>query len=324
MLSGCATYRAGVALPDTDTPVTALAARSPGRLTWISLHDPSEAECDRLSGTLHLPPWLSDALRRTRPRTGIERIKPSGFVLSVGVARYDQDRDLVDIGSLTIAVLPEMMITITRGTPSPMDEVRRELESREGALSRGPGFVTWVLLHHVVEGYRQVLRDLRSDVEVMERTVFADHVPGGATQRIYLLKREAIDFDQAVGALLDPLEELGTGRHAVAADDGVPEWSVLRDRVLRVADRAEALSDLLTGVLTAYQTDVALKQNEDMRKISAWVAIAAVPTLVAGVYGMNFENMPELRSEYGYFVVVGVMVAICASLYAVFRSKHWL
>ncbi|MGI9018540.1 MAG: magnesium and cobalt transport protein CorA [Euzebya sp.] len=323
MLSGCATYRAGVALPETDTPVQAMAAQGPGRLVWLSLNDPSVEECERLAAILHLDHELTAVIEDTQPRASLRRYGDA-TVLMAGVARYDKAGDLVEIGALTTLSRPGVLVTITRHAPAEATELRRVLETREGALSQGAGTVVWHLVEAVVSGYAQVLKDLRADVEVLERLAFSTPTPANITQRLYLLKREAIDFRQAASALIDPLEDLESGRHSFDGDHAVPDWHLTRDRLLRQADRSVVVSDLLGGILTAYQTDVALRQNEDMRKISAWVAIAAVPTLLAGVYGMNFENMPELSYTWGYPMLLGVMVVVCGGLYLAFRKRDWL
>ncbi len=323
MLSGCATYRAGVALPDTDTPVSALAAAGHGRLVWISLHDPSVEECHRLAAVMHLDAHLTAALVDARPRAAIESV--SGMtVVRAGVARYDTGGDQVEIGSLTCLSTDGVLVTVTRHTPSVVTDLRRSLEGREGTLSSGAGHVIWAHLDAAVASYGRVLGELRADVEIVERQAFGENRSATITQRIYRLKRETIDFQQATVGLIDPLEDLAAERVVIAGDHGLPDWEGTRDRLVRVVDRATAVGDLLNGVLTAFQTEVALTQNEDMRKISAWVAIAAVPTLLAGVYGMNFESMPELSYRYGYPILLGVMVVVCGGLYLAFRRRGWL
>ncbi len=321
MISGCAVYRAGVALPETDTPVQAELQRGPGRLAWVSLNDPADEECQRLAAVLHLP--AEHAAWLTSGGSTFLHSSQGHSVLRVGVARYDRARDLVDIGSLTALVGPDLLVVITRHAPAELRDAQRRMEEEAGTIAAG----AWPVVHRLVEmaaaGYSEVLVDLRGDVEALERQAFAGGPsPGNITQRIYLLKREAIDFRQAAAGMRDPVEDLATG--VVASGVHPQAWQLVHDRLDRVVDRADGVNDLLSGILTAYQTDVALRQNEDMRRISAWVAIAAVPTLLAGVYGMNFEHMPELSSRYGYPVLLAVMGVICVSLYMVFRRKDWL
>lgn len=322
MLTGCATYRAGVALPGTDTPIGALDARGPGRLVWMSLNDPSEEEVDRLAAILHLDDHVADLLDARHVRPGLFTAGEV-VVFSAVVASYDPVKDLVDIGSLTSLVGPDLLLTIVRHGPSEVRDLRRPLEQTD-TMAHGPWAVVRALMDRVVTGYGQVLTDLRGDVEQLEREAFTDGTNApNITQRIYLLKREAIDFRQGAAALIDPLDDLADGLVATPGVE-VRSWAVLRDHLSRVVDRSLVVSDLLGGILTAYQTDVALRQNEDMRKISAWVAIAAVPTLLAGIYGMNFDHMPELGLRYGYPALVGVMALVCVGLWVLFRRKDWL
>jgi magnesium transporter len=323
VLSGCATYRAGVALPDTDTPVAALAARSPGRLVWISLNDPSEDEVLRLATTLHVGQDLAQLLAAPRPRPGLRHHDDDLVSLTAGAARYDHDRDLVEIGSVVAVVGDGLLVTITRHAPAPLKDLRRHMEIAGTDLAEGAWHVVHRIVERVVTGYGHVLEALRSDVEALERLAFSDAgAPEGITQRIYLLKREAIDFRQGVAALVDPLDDLADGMPRTAV--GQQEWATLRDHLNRIVDRSLTVSELLGGILTAYQTDVALQQNEDMRKISAWVAIAAIPTMLAGIYGMNFEHMPELEQPWAYPALLVFMAGCCAALYLQFRKRNWL
>lgn len=325
MINGCATYRAGVALPDTDTPVGALAALAAGhgRTCWIALSDPSREEVHRLAQVAHLPPTLSMAMEQSSSRASLSQ--PDGaLVLTVAAARYDQGRDLVEIGNLVLIVHGDLVISVSRHAPTDVRDLRWQLEQQASDLARGPAGIVRAHLQAVIAGYADVLADLRQDVEVLEREVFDDNGASDASKRIYLFKREAIDFQQGTATLIDPLDDLMDGAVPMLSEVGRGEWEVLRDRLVRLVDRAEAVDGLLSGILAAYQTDVALRQNEDMRKISAWVAIAAVPTLLAGVYGMNFEHMPELSHPLGYPILLGVMVACSVALYIVFRTRKWL
>lgn len=325
MINGCGTYRAGVALPDTDTPVGALAALAEGhgRTCWIALSDPSREEVHRLAQIAHLPPVLSMAMEESSSRASLTQ--PDGsLVLTVAAARYDPGRDLVEIGSLSVIVHGDLVITVARHAPTDVRDLRWRLEQQASDLARGPAGIVRAHLQAVIAGYGAVLADLRRDVEALEREVFDDHAAPDASKRIYLFKREAIDFQQGTATLIDPLDDLMDGTVPLLAEVGRGEWEVLRDRLVRLVDRAEAVDGLLSGILAAYQTDVALRQNEDMRKISAWVAIAAVPTLLAGVYGMNFEHMPELSHPLGYPILLGVMALCSVGLYVIFRTRKWL
>jgi magnesium transporter len=189
----------------------------------------------------------------------------------------------------------------------------------------------------VVDGYEETINCINVDVDEIEEQVFSDD-EGDHAQRIYKLKREVAEFRRAVLPLSAPLHRLATGAVPGINKAASTYFRDVHDHVLRTADAIESHDRLLSDVLQAdmsrlgvrqsqialRQNEVAAQQNADMRKISAWAAIALIPTAVAGIYGMNFDNMPELRWHYGYFAILGVIGMICLALYALFRRNGWL
>ena len=182
--------------------------------------------------------------------------------------------------------------------------------------------VVYAILDEVVDGYAPVMDALDRDVEEVEEEVFVGDRRNPA-RRIYELKREAIDFARAVSPLVEPIERMTTGTTRVPEALTTYFRDVL-DHVIRLSQRIEGVRELLTSVLQANLAQVGVRQNEDMRKISAWVAILAVPTAVAGIYGMNFDHMPELNSEFGYPIVLTVIAIACVALYFRFKRAGWL
>ena len=194
----------------------------------------------------------------------------------------------------------------------------------------------------VVDAYVVIDRELERDLEEMEASVFAGEADdGGGTQRpgevhkrersaagdarrIYLLKREVLEVRRAVMPLLEPLQRLSDDPTPHVPDDARHFFRDVSDHLMRVADHIESYDRLLGDILSAHLTRVSVQQNADMRTISAWVAIAAVPTMIAGVYGMNFENMPELGWRFGYFMALGLMAGACALMYRAFKKSGWL
>lgn len=213
------------------------------------------------------------------------------------------------------------VVSVRHGVHGGLGDVRTELESDPERLRCGPTAVMHAVLDHVVDGYETVLDGL--DVDEIEEQVFSgalrDH-----SQRVYRLKREVIEFRRAVLPLVAPVGELADGTVPDVAPDLADWFRDVHDHLLRVADHLESQSSLLDSVLAANAAQVAHRQNEDMRKISSWVAIAAVPTMVAGIYGMNFDHMPELRWRYGYPAVLLLILAVCFLLYRRFRRVGWL
>jgi magnesium transporter len=179
------------------------------------------------------------------------------------------------------------------------------------------------IVDRVVDDYAVVVRSLNTDIDEIERQVFSDERENHA-QRIYRLKVEAVEFRQAVIGLDDPLDALATGKVTEADPVLLHYFRNVHDHLLRVAQRVEAIDNLLNSALTANLAQLGVRQNEDMRRISAWVAIIAVPTMIAGIYGMNFEHMPELGWAMGYPFALVLMAVLCGGLYVMFRRRNWL
>jgi magnesium transporter len=176
----------------------------------------------------------------------------------------------------------------------------------------------------VVDDYLPVTNGLDDDVREVELQVFSNADGGNPVERIYKLKREVLELLSATAPLLEPLDQLATVDLPWVSADTRPYFRDVHDHVLRVKEQAHTFSELLTSILEANLTRVSVRQNEDMRKISAWVAIAAVPTMIAGIYGMNFDHMPELDQPWGYPAVLALIVGVCAFLYRAFRKSGWL
>jgi magnesium transporter len=179
------------------------------------------------------------------------------------------------------------------------------------------------IVDRVIDDYAIVVRNLNTDIDEIERQVFSDERKNHA-QRIYRLKVEAVEFRQAVIGLEDPLDDLAKGKVTEADPVLLHYFRDVHDHLLRVAQRVEAIDNLLSSALTANLAQLGVRQNEDMRRISAWVAIIAVPTMIAGIYGMNFEHMPELGWALGYPFALVLMAVLCGGLYIMFRRRNWL
>jgi magnesium transporter len=215
------------------------------------------------------------------------------------------------------------IVVVRHGQASALSEVRRRVESRPDLLACGPSAVLYAILDKVVDDYGPVMAELENDIREVEIQVFSEAAEN-PVERIYLLKREVLEIHRAVTPLVEPLSALAHGDFEVIHEDIREYFRDVHDHLLRVVEADVTHRDLLNSVLEANLTRVSVRQNEDMRKISAWVAIAAVPTMLAGIYGMNFEHMPELSSSAGYPFVLSVMVVTCGLMYRFFRRSGWL
>ncbi|OLP56007.1 magnesium transporter CorA, partial [Salmonella enterica subsp. enterica serovar Javiana] len=221
----------------------------------------------------------------------------------------------VETGEVMLFVGDRFVVTVRYGELSPLAAVRKRLEATPEMLRHGEISVLHAVMDAIVDKYVEIDAELQNDLEEIEGTVFGGRGEADSEQ-IYSLKREVVEFRRAAAPLAAPLSMLHDGsRSPVSVKEMRLLFRDVADHLLRVIDHVESYDRLLTDVLNAHLAQISVQQNSDMRKISAWVAIAAVPTMIAGIYGMNFDNMPELRLHYGYYVVLGVMAVTCLGLY---------
>ena len=263
--------------------------------------------------------------RRPSPPTPRPVLTVSGSTLwlVLRTARYDDAHEEVLLGELSVILDEGFAITIRHGHASPLTGLRRELEHEGERLMHGPRAVLAAVVAQVIADYGPALDGFERDVLEVEREVFADERPRPG-RRLYSLKRQVRQLLVAIEALQDPLLRLTRRKEIVADAEVHADLLEAADELSRVIHRARSLSELITSALDANLTQVSLRQNEDMRRISAWVAIAAVPTMIAGIYGMNFEHFPELEWTLGYPAVLLLMLGSCLLLHRRFRRSGWL
>jgi len=296
------------------------AAREPGAFVWLGVVEPSEAEFQAIAAEFGLHELAVEDAVRAHQRPKVEEYGETIHVV-VKPARYVDPEEVIAVGEISIFVAPDFVITVRHGDAE-LAPVRDRLERRPDLLERGPGAVLYAIVDHVVDRYIEAAHGFDEDVREVELQVFGEGQ--NPTQRIYKLEREVLEFQAATAPLGEALEELCSGRFAVVPEDLHEYFRDVEDHLRRVTTRIENFRQLLDSALEANLTQVSMRQNEDMRKISAWVAIAAVPTMVAGIYGMNFEHMPELEWRLGYPAVLGLVLAICLYLYWRFKRAGWL
>jgi magnesium transporter len=290
---------------------------------WVGLHDPSEDEFEDVRQRFRLHELAVEDAINAHQRAKLEVYDDTLFAV-LKPARYDDELEQISFGEIMLFIGQHFVVSVRHGEVSPLGAVRGRLESQPKLLRHGPIAVLYAVLDRVVDDYLPIVGDVDRDVQELEEEVFSADGGGNPTERIYRLKRQVLNFHQATAGLTEPLDmlirnrvPLDTGRLAKYLRD-------VADHARRVDQQVDAHRDLLTSVLQANLAQVGVRQNEDMRRISAWVAIAAVPTMIAGIYGMNFRYMPEIDWRWGYPVVLVAMVVICVSLFRVFRRSGWL
>lgn len=323
MIVDCAAYEDGLRLPGTlTTSEAARLCRERGDFVWVGLHEPTEEEFDDVRREFDLHELAVEDAIKAHQRPKLERYGDSLFMV-LKTARYVDEEESVEFGEILVFVGQNFIVVVRHGLASGLKNLRTSLEKRPEFLSHGPSGVLHAVLDKVIDDYGPVAAGIEDDIEEVEKQVFSSE-RDNPVERIYYLKREVLEFRRATASLLGPLGQLASASSPLIAADVREYFRDVYDHLLRITEQVESFRDLLTSVLEANMTQTSVRQNEDMRRISAWVAIAAVPTMIAGVYGMNFEYMPELRSTYGYPSVLGFMFVVCLGLYVFFRRRDWL
>ena len=326
MIVDQAIYRDGARQPCGDLSEALEDLRGgedPHAFLWIGLKDPTDAEFAQVNDELKLHPLAVEDAVKGNQRPKVELFDNTIFV-SLKTLRYLEETSDVETGEVMLFVGDRFVVTVRYGELSPLATVRKRLEARPEMLRHGEISVLHAVMDAIVDNYVEIDAELQTDLEQIEAAVFGGR-GHASSEQIYSLKREVVEFRRAASPLAAPLNMLHDGsRSPVSVKEMRLLFRDVADHLLRVIDHVESYDRLLTDVLNAHLAQITVQQNSDMRKISAWVAIAAVPTMVAGIYGMNFDNMPELKWQYGYFMVLAIMAVICLALYRAFRRSGWL
>jgi magnesium transporter len=289
---------------------------------WIGLYEPSEDEFDSVRREFGLHELAVEDAINAHQRPKLEVYDDTLFIV-LKTARYVDSEEIVELGEILVFLGASFIITVRHGEGTALHDVRERVESRPDLMRCGPGAVLHAIVDRVVDDYAPAIEGLREDIEEVEADVFSPE-RGSSARRIYLLKREVLELTRATAPLVEPVAALAAGRYALVHENVHPYFRDVGDHLVRLNEQLEGFRDLLTSVLTANLSQVTVQQNEDVRKISAVVAIIAVPTMIAGIYGMNFDHMPELGWQYGYPLVLGVMAAVCLALFRYFKRVGWL
>jgi magnesium transporter len=320
----CAVYTKGVRRPGELHVEDALEAarKDDDSFVWIGLHEPTTAEFDAVANEFRLHPLAVEDAVKAHQRSKMERYGDCLFLV-FKTARYDDEQEIIEFSEIQLFAGEGFVITVRHGQASALSPVRRQLEEEPERMALGPAAVVHAILDRVVDDYLPVLDGLDHDIVEIEAQVFSPERTNPA-ERIYKLKRQVLDLYRNVEPLIEPLGRLQVSGHAIGSTDLGPYFRDVYDHLQREVARIEIQRELLSEVLAVNLTHVSVQQNEDMRRISGWVAIAAVPTMLAGVWGMNFEFMPELDEPWGYPAALLLMGSASMLLFRWLRSRHWI
>ena len=326
----CAVYRDGRRVAGNPTWQEAHddVLRHRSGFVWIGLHEPSERQLAGIASHLGLHPLAVEDAVQAHQRPKLDQYDDMLFAV-VKTVHYDDTQphgsgEVVDTGEVMVFLGANYVITVRHGEHGSLRAVRKRLEADRELLTHGPSVVLHAILDRAVDGYLAVTAALQEDIDELETSVFEGANRATDSNRMYVLKREVLALRRSAGPLSVPLRLLADRPLRLVAEDIREYFRDVDDHVSQVVEQVASFDDLLNTLVSANLAQVSVGQNEDMRKISAWVAIAAVPTMVAGIYGMNFDHMPELHWRFGYPLVVGLVLLVCVGLYRSFKRNGWL
>ncbi len=304
-------------------------------IAWVGLYEPTEEEFVSVTGEFDLHKLAVEDAISAHQRPKVERYGDSLFIV-LRSARYVEASRTVEFGEIHAFLGPDFVVTVRHGEASSLHDVRRTVEDEPALLRRGPGAILYAIMDHVVDDYASVIASLERDIDEVETEVFGGNPD--VSRRIYELSREVIQFHRATRPLAEALERLMAGDVYEIDPEVHRHLRDVQDHVLRTTEHVEAFRELLANIVVVNHTLVSVNQNEEVKnltrasmaqndqvkRISAWAAILAVPTIFTGIYGMNFEYMPELAWRGGYPLLLAVVVLITVLLYWSLRRAKWL
>ncbi|WP_437068369.1 magnesium and cobalt transport protein CorA [Streptomyces sp. enrichment culture] len=327
----CVAYEDGARVPvDGDLADAVKRVRKGGTgFVWLGLHEPTNREFAGVAELFDLHPLAVEDAVEAHQRPKVEQYGDILFAVFKTVCYVEHEEltatsEVVDTGEIMVFVGPDFVVTVRHGRHGSLGPLREELEADPDQLAKGPSAVLHAVADHVVDDYLGVIESVQLDIDQVETDVFAENGARADPGRIYQLKRELLELKRAVVPLGRPLLDLADRPMRVIDPEIQAYFRDVSDHLIRATDQIASFDELLNSILQAHLAQVTVAQNEDMRKITAWAAIVAVPTMVCGVYGMNFEHMPELRWRYGYGMVLGLITLACLALYRGFRRNGWL
>lgn len=326
----CGIYVDGVRLPGTCTYREAIReVRASGRgFVWIGLQEPEPEFMESLSTEFGIHELITEDATVGNQRPKLEAYDHA-LVLNLSSVKYLPHDSLTDAnaivttGEIMIVLAADFVVTVRHGDFTELAGIRTELEAAPKRLIKGPAVVMHAVADRMVDSYTDVVADIENDIDELESALFSPRA-SVEIEQIYMLKRELVELKHDISPLARPLQRLSADHFDLVPTEIRHYFRDVQDHHTQVSTEVSTLDEQVTSLVHAAVAMIGVRQNTDMRRISAWVAIAAVPTMIAGIYGMNFTHMPELGMEYGYFVVLLFMIAICGGLFWVFRKNRWL
>jgi len=296
----------------------------PDAFVWIGLFEPTRAELQIVADAFDLDHFLVEDAANPAQRPKFELDSKGHGLVVLKALDYVESTSDVNTGQLAVFIGEKFVITVRFGQIGDLRTIRSRIQASPNLRGIGPVGVLYAIIDYVVDGYVSVSEEVSIDIENLETQVFSYEYAASSVDQIYRLKRENVEIRRASAPLVPLAQHFVNRLETWVPEELDPYFRDIGDHVLRVNDSVENSDNLLMTLLMASTSLQDSQQNRDMRKISSWVAIAAVPTMIAGIYGMNFDNMPELHWKYGYLMVLALMGGSCYAIYRAFKRSGWL
>lgn len=317
-----ATYTGGIRT-DLDLDEIGETLCRPGQFVWLGLYEPDESLLRRVQQKFHLHDLAVEDAYSAHQRPKLELYEDSLFVV-LRTAQRAGTPPRLEFGETHVFLGRDYLVTVRHGSLRSHVGVRARCESTPHLLAKGPGYVLYALMDFVIDQYFPIVRALEEEVQELEEAILGEEPEAGATATIYRLKRDLLALRRAVSPLVEVCNRLMRFEVPHVPDEIRVYFRDVYDHVVRLNETIDAQRELLTTALEAHLSLMSVAQNEHMKRLAAWAAMIAVPTMIAGVYGMNFANMPELTWRYGYYASLAAMAIAVGGLYAAFKRSGWL
>jgi magnesium transporter len=318
----CAAYSGGHRTADVELNNIHEFLQDPSQFVWIGLYEPSEALLERVQQEFGLHDLAVEDAHRAHQRPKVELYGDSLFIV-LRTAQMAQDCH-IHFGETHFFVGSNFIVVVRHGSSVAYTDVRLRCETMPDLLTKGQGFVLYAIMDFIVDMYFPVVQELEVALESIEDKVFKESPSRETTEQIYQLKKDLLEVKRAVSPLIDICNRLMRFDIKYISPETQPYFRDIYDHALRINEMVDNTRELLNTALDANFSLISISQNDTSRKFAGWAAIIAVPTMVAGFYGMNFRFMPELQWAYGYPIIVGLTLLICIILYYFFRRSGWL
>ncbi|MBC7875451.1 MAG: magnesium/cobalt transporter CorA [Ferruginibacter sp.] len=318
----CAAYSGGYRKADVELNQVHTILEENNQFVWIGLHEPSEEILAAVQQEFGLHDLAVEDAHQAHQRPKIELYGESLFVV-LRTAQMNKEHH-TEFGETHFFVGKNFIVVIRHGSSVPYTDVRARCESMPELLNKGQGFVLYAVMDFIVDRYFPVVQDLEQELEVIEEKIFKEKPSRETTERIYDMKRELLEVKRAVSPLVDICNRLTRFDIKCIAPDTQPYFRDVYDNAIRINEMIENTRELLNTALEANFSLISISQNDTSKKFAGWAAIIAVPTMVAGFWGMNFKFMPQADFRYGFYLVILLTLGACSLLYYLFRKSGWL